>query len=96
MESIVRSKKECFFCMRERGLERHHCLHGTANRRLAEEDGLWVWLCPECHRGTYGIHGKNGAGRDLTLKQAAQVAYMMQGHTEDDFRNRYGSSYIGL
>lgn len=70
-------------------------MHGTANRRLAEEDGLWVWCCHECHRGTYGVHGKDGHGKDMTLKMAAQYAWMTRyGKTEDDFRERYGKNYL--
>lgn len=96
MESIVRKSRSCFFCGREGNLHRHHCFFG-AKRKLAEQDGLWVWICPECHQGTDGVHGKHGHGKDLTLKQAAQVAYMCTyDKTEDDFRHRYGKSYIGL
>lgn len=68
-----------------------------SKRKLADQDGLFVWLCSDCHRGTDGVHGKNGHGKDLALKQAAQYAYMnTYNKTEDEFRSRYGKSYIGL
>lgn len=95
MVSIIKHGKFCFFCGSERDLERHHCMHGTANRRLAEEDGLWVWLCPECHRGTNGVHGKNGHGKDITLKKAAEYMWLRcYEKTETDWIRRYGKNYL--
>lgn len=95
MDSIIKTAKSCFFCGQQTGLERHHCLHGTANRRLAEQDGLWVWLCAECHRGTDGVHGMNGHNLDASLKRAAEYAYMTTyGKTKEDFIRRYGKNYL--
>lgn len=95
MRSIVKNNKSCFFCGSERELERHHCLHGTANRKLAEEDGLWVWLCPECHRGDYGVHGYHGHDVDTALKKAAEYAWLKtNGKTIKDFIDRYGKNYL--
>ena len=95
MVSIIKHGRSCFFCGSEVNLERHHCLHGTANRRRAEEDGLWTYLCPECHRGTDGVHGKNGHDKDLTLKKAAEYQWMkLYGKTKEDFIKRYGKNYL--
>lgn len=95
MQSIIKESKSCFFCGSERDLERHHCLKGTANRKLAEKDGLWVWLCPDCHRGTWGVHGYKGHELDVTLKKAAEYAWLKQnGKTVEDFISRYGKSYL--
>lgn len=92
MQSIVKQSKSCFFCGRETGLERHHCLHGTANRKLAEEDGLWVWLCGECHRS---VHGYNGRDLDVALKRAAEYAWItVNGKTTEDFVKRYGKNWL--
>ena len=94
-ESIIKQSKSCFFCGSERALERHHILKGSANRKLAEEDGLWVWLCPECHRGTNGVHGKNGHEKDVTLKLTAEYAWLKYYNlSETDFRLRYGKNYL--
>ena len=95
MDSIIKTAKSCFFCGSEENLERHHAMHGTANRKLAEEDGLWVWCCPECHTGTWGVHGKYGHGKDLTLKMAAEYAWIRTtGKTEADWIKRYGKNYL--
>ena len=60
-KSILQSEKECFFCraLWENGdelptqytwpLDKHHIMHGTANRQIADRLGLWVWLCPYHH-----------------------------------------------
>ena len=67
MNSIIQSKKECYFCGSQVGLESHHCILGK-NRHNAERFGLKVWLCYNHHRGTNGVHGKNGHELDLKLK----------------------------
>jgi len=84
---------ECWFCGKQNGLEVHHCIHGTANRVQADNYGLWVYLCPECHRGTHGVHGKYGHERDLTLKKVAQRAYEKE-HSREQFRAVFGRSYL--
>ena len=91
MESIItREKKMCYFCLSQRNLEKHHCLHGTANRKLADEDGLFVWLCRNCHMR---LHDK-GIG-DKGLQIVAEKAWMQHyGKTEADFIKRYGKNYI--
>ena len=94
MESIVKTSKSCFFCGSERELERHHILMG-ANRKLCEEDGLWVWLCPRCHRGDWGVHGYHGHEYDLALKRAGEWAWIHHyDKTKEDFIARYGKNYV--
>ena len=69
MESILQGTKECYLCrlrMNEKedfrrlpdtGLEEHHIMHGTANRKQSEKYGLKVWLCHEDHRtGKEAVH----------------------------------------
>lgn len=74
-------------------LERHHCLHGTGMRAIADRLGLWVYLTPEWHRGTDGVHGKNGHVLDLRLKQECQMAYeALYGH--DKWMKEIGRNYL--
>lgn len=94
MESIIKTGRYCFFCGRTDRLEQHHAIHGTANRKKAEELGLWVWLCPECHRGTDGVHGKNGHGKDLAVKMAAEYAFLASGHDMADWMREIGRNYL--
>lgn len=95
MQSIIKESKSCFFCGDERACEKHHIVFGTANRKLAEEDGLWVWLCPDCHRGTYGVHGYAGHDRDLALKRAAEYAWIRKNDSSvEEWIKRYGKNYL--
>ena len=87
---IAKPDNLCYFCARYGNLEKHHCLHGTANRRLADEDGLFVWLCHNCHMR---LHDQ-GIG-DKGLQIVAEKSWMQHyGKTEEDFIKRYGKNYI--
>lgn len=102
-ESIIKTAKCCFFCGSEYQLERHHCIKGRANRKLAEADGLWIYLCSPCHRE---LHGMRGHEKDETLKQTAEWAWLEHnGHidrekmipTEEGISawiKRYGKSFL--
>lgn len=73
-ESIIQpGEAQCFLCGRRISLEHHHVLGGTANRRLSDKYGLWVWLCHGCHTGTEGAQYDADKGR--SLKQLAQKAF---------------------
>ena len=74
--------------------ERHEIFFGK-NRKKSIEDGLVVFLSNEQHRGTWGVHGKNGHEFDMYLKKRGQLAWMKYyDKTVDDFIARYGRSYI--
>ena len=95
MNSILQNKRECFKCHNTERLELHHIFFGNSNRKLSEKDGLKVYLCVEHHRGTYGVHGKNGNDFNLYLKEIGQKAWQKYyNKTKEDFIARYGKSYI--
>ena len=75
METIMPTTKGiCYICGREGRTEEHHCIHGYANRRIAEKEGLKVWLCHECHRnGKHAVHRCKET--DLYLEQEAQTVW---------------------
>ncbi|MCR5652828.1 MAG: hypothetical protein K6F88_03415 [Ruminococcus sp.] len=78
------------------GLERHEIFFGR-NRKRSIEDGLVVFLTPEKHRGFNGAHGSgsDGIAFNKKLKQLGQrVAMEYYGWTVEDFRKRYGKSYL--
>lgn len=52
-KNILQDRKECFCCGTTLNLERHHVIHGTAGRKIADRLGLTIWLCAEHHRGAY-------------------------------------------
>ena len=67
--SILQGKrKRCYFTDTETGsLERHHIYFGAGMRQISDKHGFWVWLKPEWHRGTSGVHGRDGHKVDLRL-----------------------------
>lgn len=88
-KSIISDKKECYLCGVQTNLQLHHCLRGTANRKLADQDGMTVWLCVDCHTNLHqrGWH-------DLELKRIAESVWIKHYGTEEEFRKRYGKSYL--
>lgn len=89
-KSILQTERVCYLCGRQYGLERHHILGGTANRRLSEQYGLWVWLCHECHTGTDGA--QYDREKNLRLKSEAQMVFeTLYGHDKwmQIFRKNY-------
>ena len=80
----------CYLCDRHViQCARHEVFHG-AYRSKSKRLGLWVYLCPDCHRL---LHNK-GTG-DRQLKQAAQKAAMVEyAWTVKDFMYLFGKNYI--
>ena len=77
------------------GSERHEVFFGGRNRSKSIEDGLVVFLTSDDHRGTNGVHGKNGHEFDLYLKQIAQKRWMQfYNKTTEQFIKRYGRNYL--
>ena len=95
MKSIIQEDEHCcFVCGKTGSLEKHHCIYGTANRKQSEKYGLTVWLCPWCHRGVYGVHGRAGRTLSLELKKIAQKRFEAVHGDRDAFRAVFGKSYI--
>lgn len=92
MKSIIQDRKECIVCG-SWNVEDHHIFFGTGKRKLSEEYGLKVWLCPTHHRLTNGVHGKNGHKLDMELKQLGQKAFEWK-HTREEFIERFGRNYL--
>lgn len=70
---------KCEVCKQIAEIEEHHCMGGrTGNRKISDKyPELKFMLCARgCHRGTNGVHGKNGAALALKLKQIGQVRFV--------------------
>lgn len=92
MESIIQKEKECFICGRTTGLHLHHCLSGTANRRLSEKYGLKIFLCWEHHNGSNNsVH--HNRELELAVKQLGQSHFELT-HTREEFRAIFGKSFL--
>lgn len=84
----------CFFCGKPAECE-HHLLFGSGIRQLAEEDGLKVPACNRCHnmgRESERIH-ENIMAEKLS-KMLGQAMYEANIGTREEFRARYGRSYL--
>ena len=69
-------KGVCYLCG-EYGREKHHIIHGTANRKIADKEGLWVYLCNNCHTGgRNAVHNDNKT--DLKLKKEGQTVWELR------------------
>ena len=87
---LERSKGLCELCLSPNMTELHHCISGNGKRKQHESVESVINLCWECHRGTYGVHGREGRALDLKLKKRLQEVYYSQGYTSDDVRVKMG------
>ena len=56
-------------------------------------DGLIVFLTRESHRGTNGVHGKNGNKLNRQLKRLAEKAWTSYyKKTKEEFIERFGKA----
>ena len=75
------------------GSHRHE-VFGANNRQKSIEDGLIIFLRPEDHNmSEKGIHSNREF--DLYAKRKAQLRWMeFYGKTVEQFRKRYGKSWL--
>ena len=88
-KSILQYENECFFCHTTQGLHVHHCIHGNANRKVADREGLTVNLCYRCHQKAHDTDRE----MDLMLIQYAQRKFE-ETHTRQEFRELFGKSWL--
>lgn len=96
MKSIItKDLKCCYVCGKNQNIEIHHCIHGTAKRKIADKEGLFVPLCYEHHRGTKGVHGREGHDLDKELKIIAETIWCEKHNkTPEDFIRLMGKNYL--
>ena len=93
MESILTTKKgECYACGCSCETEYHHIFFGVGLRPIADREGLTCYLCRECHRGTNGVHGKNGNVLNRELKRIAQQRWEYL-HSHEEWMEMMGRGY---
>lgn len=95
-DSILQKEKKCWLTgYTGPGLHKHHIMNG-ANRRLAEEDGLWIWLKWDRHIADSPHNTPhNDAKTDLFYKRLAQRKYE-ETHTREDWMKRYGRNFLDV
>lgn len=98
---MPKERKTCFLCGRYAYTERHHIFSGTANRKLSEEDGLVVDLCPDCHNmPPNGVHFNKERMQELHRygQQFWENVQTAKGMSHEEarkaFMKRYGRNYL--
>lgn len=86
---LERSSGFCENCY-STGVELHHIIYGSGLRKLCESVESVTLLCYECHRGTYGVHGRDGRKLNIKLKKKLQETYKEQGYKEEETRTMMG------
>ena len=96
MKSIIQREKQCLVCGNYQ-VEEHHCIYGTANRKLSEKYGLKVWLCNRHHTASF-YQDKSAAVHfnkvlDKKIKQLAQKSFEYH-YPELNFSKIFGKNYL--
>lgn len=104
MNSILQKEKECFCCraLYENGgdlpkdytnpLHKHHIMHGTAGRKIADRWGLWVWLCPYHHTiADESVHRSRAT--DEALIRIGQRAFEQE-YSREKWMDLFGKNYL--
>ncbi|MBQ9251598.1 MAG: hypothetical protein IJ188_03060 [Clostridia bacterium] len=81
--------KECYLTGVQTGLHLHHIYAGTANRKLSDRWGCWVWLKASIHAD---LHDRDKS-IDLRLKQDCQRAFEAK-YDHKTFMRIFGKSYL--
>lgn len=93
MTSILDTEPNvCYICRRVGYTEYHHILF-SGLRKIADDNGLTCYLCYECHRGTKGVHGRDGNALNRYLKAHVQQEYEKL-HSHEEWMQLVGRSYI--
>ncbi len=103
-KSIMQKNKECYLCRKQAGLsgyygplsvaglECHHIMHGTANRKISEKYGLKVWLCVRHHReGPEAVHTNRDI--DLELIKDGQTKFE-ELYSHDEWMSAFMKNYL--
>lgn len=96
LKSIIQNDKSyCYIHRNYLGVDvnasqEHHCLHGFGRRKVADADGLTVYLCEKCHRL---LHDKGFHDKDM--EQLAEKTWLEHYNKSiEDFIQRYGRNYL--
>lgn len=84
---MINDERRCYICGRTGALQIHHTLHGC-RRKKADEFGLTVYLCPDCHRRLHD-HGEH----DRDLQKIGQ-RYFESKYGHDLFMEEFGKNYL--
>lgn len=80
----------CYLCGRL-ATDRHHLINGLAYRSKADDYGLVVWLCRECHNEVH--YGKNSRALMDRFRKEAQMRFERE-HPDLDFTKIFRINFL--
>lgn len=80
---------ECYLCGAVGPTEVHHCMHGVANRKIADKYGLTVHLCHNCHMN---LHDRSPI-LDKFLQRIAQINFEKK-YTREEWMKAFRKNYL--
>ena len=95
MKSIVTEYHSiCFFCGRPAECE-HHLVFGNGLRDICDKDGLTVPSCNNCHNmGTVSRRIHDNPMAEKLSRMLGQAIYESKIGSREEFKKRYGKSYL--
>ena len=68
----------------------HHMIHGVSNRKIADKEGIYCFLCLDCHTA---LHDKGFHDKDL--QQIAEQAWLDHNNKNiEDWIKIFGKNYL--
>lgn len=98
-KSVIEGDREdrCYICGRMQTEYYHlhvHHIYKAANRKISDQNGFIVHLCPDCHTlKTDSVHGKEGHLKDIYLMKTCQIEYEKK-HSRQEFMKLIGCNYL--
>ena len=89
---IDSSDHRCFYSKKPT-TEVHHVMNGNADRRKADEDGLWIYVTRSRHDWLHNT--PDGKKEMKRLKALAQQAYEKT-HSHAEWMRRYHKNYVDI
>ena len=78
----------CEICGCYGALDKHHLLSGSGNRKRAEEDHLYIFICRSCHNA---IH--QDRQEEVYWKKEGERRFLKT-HTLDEWFSRYTKNFL--
>lgn len=105
MRSLLQRKEDgqCYLCLHlmddayRKGTVEHHIYEGTGRRKLSEQYGMKVYLCPGHHNmSNESVHMNPNGPADTFLKRRGQQAFEKEFPElgREGFRQIFGRSYL--
>lgn len=93
MKSIMQTEKECYITGRTDNLHKHHIYFGSADRKISEANGFWIWLTGEYHNQDSRKDIHSNQEFNLRIRRSCQTIFEFD-HTRAEFIALIGKNYL--